>query len=235
MNPMTNVQPSIFVIFGFAGDLSWRKLFPALYDLFLENHLPEQFAILGVGHLHQGEAALRKQFKDGVEQFSRHGPAEAEQWGRFIDRFSFLPMDLDSSKSYVDFSKKLTEIAKDWPTPATHIFYLALPPQMIESVVQQLAKAKLNRDRQHSRVVVEKPFGHDLESARHLNRILRDFFEESQIFRIDHYLGKETVQNIFAFRFANTLFEPIWNRHYIDHVQITVAESVGVEASRPLL
>jgi glucose-6-phosphate 1-dehydrogenase len=224
-----NVQPAIFVIFGFAGDLSWRKLFPALYDLFLENHLPEHFAILGVGHLHQSEAVLRQQLKEGVDQFSRRGPATAEMWGRFIDRFLFLAMDLDASKSYLDLSKKLTEIAKDLPTPVNHIFYLALPPQMIESVIQQLAKAKLNRDRQHVRIVVEKPFGHDLESAQHLNRLLGEIFVESQIFRIDHYLGKETVQNILAFRFANTLFEPIWNRHYIDHVQITVAESVGVE------
>jgi glucose-6-phosphate 1-dehydrogenase len=229
MNPKTNFQPVIFVIFGFAGDLSWRKLFPALYDLFLENHLPKKFSILGVGHLHESEEALRQQFKNGVEQFSRHGSTVAEKWGPFSDCFSFLAMDLENFQSFVDLSNKLSEITKDWLEPANHIFYLALPPHMIETIIHQLAIAKLNLDRQHARIVVEKPFGHDLASAQHLDRILGEIFEESQIFRIDHYLGKETVQNIFAFRFANTLFEPIWNRHYIDHVQITVAESVGVE------
>ncbi len=229
MNSISHLQPSIFVIFGFAGDLSWRKLYPALHDLFLENHLPEQFAILGVGHLHDTEETLRQKLKEGVDQFSRLGPASAEKWSRFNDHLAFLTMDLDNFDSFLDLAKKLAELAKDWPTPANHIFYLALPPQMIELVVRNLAKAKLNRDPHRVRVVVEKPFGHDLESARKLNRLLGEFFQESQIFRIDHYLGKETVQNIFAFRFANTLFEPIWNRHYIDHVQITVAESVGVE------
>jgi glucose-6-phosphate 1-dehydrogenase len=229
MIPNSRLQPSIFVIFGFAGDLSWRKLYPALYDLFLADHLPEQFAILGVGHQRESEAALRQKLKDGVEQFSRLGSANPSRWDRFDEHLAFVAMDLESSEAFGDLSQKLAAIAKDWPSPVNRIFYLALPPQMIETVVLNLAKSRLNRDRQHVRVVIEKPFGHDLESARQLNRLLRDNFEESQIFRIDHYLGKETVQNILAFRFANILFEPIWNRRYIDHVQITVAESVGVE------
>ena len=229
MTPVDRPQSAIFVIFGFAGDLSWRKLYPALHDLFREKHLPEQFAILGVGHVHDSEEALRQKLKEGVDQFSRLGPASDEQWSRFNDHLAFLTMDVDTLDSYLDLSKKLADLSKDWPTPVNHIFYLALPPQMIAPVVHNLAEAKLNRDQRHVRVVVEKPFGHDLESAKELNNLLGEVFEESQIFRIDHYLGKETVQNIFAFRFANTLFEPTWNRHYIDHVQITVAESVGVE------
>jgi glucose-6-phosphate 1-dehydrogenase len=227
--PNSSPQPSIFVIFGFAGDLSRRKLYPALYDLFLANHLPAQFTILGVGHQRESEAVLRQQIKEGVERFSRLGLGAAAGWDRFSEHVAFLGMDLEDGDGYVDLAKKLAELGKDWPGPVNRILYLALPPQMLEAVIGNLAKTKLPRDRQHVRVVVEKPFGHDLDSARRLNRLLGEVFQESQIFRIDHYLGKETVQNILAFRFANILFEPIWNRHYIDHVQITVAESVGVE------
>ena len=128
-----------------------------------------------------------------------------------------------------DLGKKLAGYDKAWDMPANRLFYLALPPSMIEPITEHLAEANLNEDRDRARIVVEKPFGHDLDSAKELDRVLTGLFDESQIFRIDHYLGKETVQNILAFRFGNTFFEPIWNRRYIDHVQITVAEKVGVE------
>lgn len=222
-------EATVFVIFGFAGDLTWRKLVPALYNLFLEDRLPEQFAILGAGHRHQSDADIKDHLKQGVERFSRRGKTDKDSWDRFIERFSFLQVELKEPKAYAELARKLAGIDKEWQGRASRIFYLALPPPMIEPVVQGLAKAKLHRDRKHARIVVEKPFGHDLESARRLNLLLREVFNEEQIFRIDHYLGKETVQNILAFRFANTLFEPVWNRHYIDHVQITVAEQVGVE------
>jgi glucose-6-phosphate 1-dehydrogenase len=228
VSPHTRPEATIFIVFGFAGDLSWRKLVPALYHLFLENRLPEHFAILGVGHLHLSDKDFREHLKQGVEQFSRRGKVKDETWDKFIEQISFLPAELNKPKTFTDLAKELANRDKTWPTKANRVFYLALPPKMIESLAQGMARSGLHRDREHVRVVVEKPFGHDLESAQHLNRLLGEIFQENQIFRIDHYLSKETVQNILAFRFANTLFEPIWNRRYIDHVQITVAEQVGV-------
>jgi glucose-6-phosphate 1-dehydrogenase len=222
-------EATIFVIFGAGGDLAFRKLGPALYDLFLDHWLPNRFKVIGLGHGGMSDASFRKYLRDGVEKFGRHGKTENESWKGFAPNFSFVSADLDDQKVFSDLAKQLTALEKEWDTRANHIFYLALPPRMIETIVKGLTKAKLNRDRKRARIVVEKPFGRDLETARDLDRTLRSAFDESQIFRIDHYLGKETVQNILAFRFANTLFEPIWNRRYIDHVQITVAERVGVE------
>ena len=229
MSPNTRPEAAVFVIFGFAGDLAWRKLVPALYNLFLEGRLPEKLAILGVGHKRQDDEDFRKHLKEGVDQFSRRGQVELEPWDRFIGRFSFMEAELEDPKSYRDLGRKLADIDNEWQVHANRIFYLALSPQLIEPVVQILGQTKLPRDRQHARIVVEKPFGHDLQSATRLNNLIKEIFDENQIFRIDHYLGKETVQNIMAFRFANALFEPIWNRHYIDHIQITVAEQLGVE------
>lgn len=222
-------QPSIFCIFGAAGDLSWRKLIPALYDLFLDNWLPENFSVLGLGHMHSSKAKYYSRLRKGVDQFSRQGKAKDNDWKRFVSHLDFLELELDQDQSYRELSAKLEQIEKKWSLEAQRVFYLAVPPGMMQTIAKGLAKAKLNRRRKQARVVIEKPFGSDLESARKLNKLLTKVFEENQIFRIDHFLGKETVQNILAFRLANAMFEPIWNRHYIDHIQINVAEQLGVE------
>jgi glucose-6-phosphate 1-dehydrogenase len=222
-------KSSVFVIFGAGGDLAWRKLVPALYDLFLDQWLPERFAVLGVGRKEMADEAFRRHLREGVDQFSRRGKADEESWKQFAPHLTYAGADLNDPQAFNDLAGRLSAYDKEWHAPANHIFYLALPPDRVEPTAQGLAKARLTRDRERVRIVVEKPFGHDLDSARKLNRALAAIFEESQIFRIDHYLGKETVQNILAFRFGNTFFEPVWNRRYIDHVQITVAEEVGVE------
>jgi glucose-6-phosphate 1-dehydrogenase len=221
-------EPTVFVIFGGGGDLAKRKLVPALYNLFLDRFLPDEFAVIGIGRRPMEHGAFRDSMREGINSFSRRGKTDDEAWQRFAPHLSFFQADLSDSGAYRSLAEKLAEQDQQWQMQANRVFYLAVPPSMIEPISTGLAGAGLNEDRKRARLVIEKPFGHDLESARRLDRSLLANFEESQIYRIDHYLGKETVQNILAFRFGNTLFEPIWNRRYIDHVQITVAEEVGV-------
>jgi glucose-6-phosphate 1-dehydrogenase len=230
MAAQNHPEPTVFVIFGIAGDLAYRKLLPALYNLFLDQWLPEHFLVLGIGHRRQSDEELFQQLRQGVDQFSRRGKTEEESWRNFASHLQFFEAgELDSPKTYAALGQKLANQDKEWHARAHHIFYLAVPPSLIGAVTRGLFQGKLCQDKEKARIVVEKPFGRDLASARELNRSLGELLDETQIFRIDHYLGKETVQNILAFRFANTLFEPVWNRGYIDHVQITVAENVGVE------
>ncbi|MDR3577088.1 MAG: glucose-6-phosphate dehydrogenase [Anaerolineaceae bacterium] len=229
MSPTIHLDPTVLVIFGAAGDLTWRKLAPAIYNLHLGNMLPKYFAVIGVDGKPQSDAEFQQRWKDGIECFSHHDPIDETQWADLASKMSCLCGDFNDQAIFDAVSKKINAIEKDWGKESNRIFYLATPPVVMEPIVTGLGKAHLERDKKHSRIVVEKPFGHDLESAMDLNHMLTGVFEESQIFRIDHYLGKETVQNILAFRFANALFEPVWDRRYIDHVQITVAEQVGVE------
>jgi len=224
-----SLPPTILVIVGAAGDLTRRKLIPALYNLHLDRQLPDRFAIIGVARRPLEDDAFRQSLREGVASFSRRDIADEAVWRTFAEGVSYLSEDVLSPASGLALSSRLAAIEKDWGVRANRIHYLAVPPQMMEPSAAMLQRLGVCRDCAHDRLVVEKPFGRDLESARALNRFLGELFVESQIYRIDHYLGKETVQNILAFRFANSLFEPIWNRRYIDQVQITVAETVGVE------
>jgi glucose-6-phosphate 1-dehydrogenase len=223
------LEPTIFVIFGGAGDLTWRKLIPALFDLSQDRSLPARFAIIAVDRLKLGDAALRHRLHDGVNQFSRFGKTKTAAWNQFAAHIHYQPGDFKKPSTYAALDRQCTVLEKQWGAKAQRIFYMATPPSMFGEIPKYLGRAGLARDQEYARIVIEKPIGYDLESARALNAVLAASFDESQIFRIDHYLGKETVQNILAFRFANPLFEPLWNRRYIDYVTITVAEAVGVE------
>ncbi len=222
-------EPTTIVIFGAGGDLTWRKLVPALFNLFLDKRLPEQFAVMGVELKPMPDEKFRQRLRQGVDQFSRRGKADEAAWKAFARALTCIQADFADPGAYAKLADRLADQEKAWGAEANRIFYLATPPQLVETIIHQLGEARLSHDRKRARIVVEKPFGRDLASAQELDRTLTSVFVECQIYRIDHYLGKETVQNILAFRFANALFEPIWDRRYIDHVQITVAEQVGVE------
>ena len=223
------LKPTVFAIFGGVGDLAWRKLVPALFDLSQENIIPKQFSIITISHHELTDHDLRKYLSEGVNKFARKVPENSEIWDQFSKYFFYLRGDFKSQQTYNDLKERCDWIAKEWKVKPQLIFYLATPPVLFGEISQQLGKVGLASDRDYSRIVIEKPIGTDLDSSVQLKQILSKNFHESQIFRIDHYLGKETVQNILAFRFANSLFEPLWNRRYVDYVAITVAENLGVE------
>ena len=229
MEATEQLEPTMFVIFGGTGDLTWRKLVPALFDLFRDHRLPLHFSIIVLGRGKIAEEDLRVHLSAGVSQFSRLGMADDGQWEQFAKDVHYLQGDYKQPQTYASLGKQCAELENQWGAKVQRIFYLATPPSMFGEISKCLGEAGLADDRDRARIVIEKPIGYDLASARTLNSTLAETFEESQLFRIDHYLGKETVQNILAFRFANPLFEPIWNRRYVDYVTITAAEEVGVE------
>ncbi len=223
------LQPTILFIFGGSGDLTYRKLIPALYNLYIDDYLPEKFRIIGIGRSTFTNTAYKNHIKKGVQEFSRRKADVKDWWRKFSDHVEYYKMDLEDDKTYKALGAKIKKLEGEWRAAANEIFYMSVAPQLAPLIAQKLHAHKLCADAARSRMVFEKPFGHDLQSATALNALLQKMFREEQIYRIDHYLGKETVQNIIALRFANALFEPVWNNHYIEHVQITAAETVSVE------
>ncbi len=219
----------LFVLFGAGGDLSWRLVVPALFQLYCDQRLPEHFELLGIDRQPWDDAALRERLHDGVQRNAETGPPEPDRWEAFAQNIRYMRGELGDPATYRHITETVGDAEQRWQGPAERVFYLAIPPTLFGDVARGLGEAGLAEPRHCTRVVVEKPLGHDLESFRAINRALVAHFQETQIYRIDHFLGKETVQNILALRFANPIFEPIWNRRYIDHVAITVAETLGVE------
>ncbi|HEV2063702.1 MAG TPA: glucose-6-phosphate dehydrogenase [Thermoanaerobaculia bacterium] len=223
-------DPCTVVIFGAAGDLTRRKLVPALLNLRGYGLLPRDFAVVGVARKEISDEAFREQLAKRSHEFAA-GPVDEAAWAQFRERLYYVSGEFTDRAVYVKLAPLLKDIAGRHGTGGNVLFYLATPPQFFAQIVEQLGLAGLTREEGGAwrRVIVEKPFGRDLDSAKTLNEQLRAVLKESQIYRIDHYLGKETVQNLMVFRFANGLFEPVWNRRYVDHVEITVAETVGAE------
>jgi glucose-6-phosphate 1-dehydrogenase len=231
-------QPCVLVIFGAAGDLSWRKLLPAMYNLNVDGVLPSNFAVVGfgIGAEGDGDEWIRKRAREGTGRFSRRAPDDSH-WADFARALFYVSGSFNDAAAYARLKARLESVDQQFGIPASRVYYLAVPPQVVGACVEHLKNAGMVHDpfepRRFTRVIVEKPVGRDLESANEVNATLAKAFHESQIFRIDHYLGKETVQNLLVIRFANSIFEPLWNGKYIDHVQITVAEEEGLTARDP--
>jgi glucose-6-phosphate 1-dehydrogenase len=223
-------DPCVIVIFGASGDLTNRKLMPALFSLVCEGLLPEQFSIVGVARSEMNHDSFRDKVKQGVEKFSRIKPSQCKRWSAFAQNLFYHQANYDDPEGYQRLSNLLAEIDEKVGGACNCLFYLSTPPLLYPVIIEQLGKAGLARQTETNwrRIIIEKPFGHDLASATELNHQVHEVFHESQVYRIDHYLGKETVQNLLVFRFANAIFEPLWNRNYIDHVQVTVSEEVGL-------
>jgi glucose-6-phosphate 1-dehydrogenase len=223
-------DPCVMVIFGAGGDLTKRKLIPALLNLAAAKLLPEQFAIIGFASNDFTTETFRTQLSADIKEFASC-PVTPEMWQWFLTRIYYVRGDFQDPAAYANLKSQIATVEKTHNVPGNHFYYLAVAPRFFGEVVRQLGAAGLTQESsaRWARVIIEKPFGRDLDSARDLNREIKHILEEKQIYRIDHYLGKETVQNIMIFRFGNSIFEPIWNRRYIDHVQITASETVGVE------
>lgn len=224
------IKDQALVIFGASGDLTYRKLVPAVFDLYKQNSLPKNFAVLGVSRSAFTDDSFREKMKDGIRKFATAKDIPDDELDAFCQKLHYLPINTDDSQEYSKLAERLNTLDKEENTAGNYIFYLSTPPDMYPVIPKFLAGQGLNNE-EHGfrRIIIEKPFGTSLKSAIELNASLRDDYNEEQIYRIDHYLGKETVQNMLVTRFANGVYEPLWNRNYIHHVEITAAESIGVE------
>jgi len=226
-------DPCAFVLFGATGDLAHRKVIPAIYQLWRTNLLPAEFSLVAVARRPYTDESFAAELRASVEKFSRVQPIDEAAWKELASRITYQQLDFADDAGFDQLGHKLDELDARCGTAGNRLFYLATQPSQVTEIVRQLGRVGLDKEIRGAgwrRLIVEKPFGRDLESARTLNHEVHKVFRESQVYRIDHYLGKETVRNLLVFRFGNGIFEPVWNRSYVDHVQITVAESIGVEA-----
>ena len=229
---MIKPDGQILVIFGASGDLTKRKLLPSLFELFTRDMLPENFVILGAARTVFSDEEFRKEQKENLKTFLKNQHPELKQLDQFLKRVYYLGFDSDEAAEYHLLKEKISSLREEWKIPDHIIYYLATPPQKYGIIATALKENELNRGVEEGgwrRIIVEKPFGSNLETAKALNSQLCSIFDEEDIYRIDHFLGKETVQNILVLRFANQIFESLWNRNYIDSVEIYAAEKLGVE------
>ncbi|MBN2165927.1 MAG: glucose-6-phosphate dehydrogenase [Marinilabiliaceae bacterium] len=226
---MIKPKDHILVIFGASGDLTYRKLVPAVFDLFLQNLLPDNFAVLGLGRTHISNDEFRKKMIEGIKLFSSFKNTPLETINKFADLLFYYTFNTLNQDDYKNLKNELFKLNSTQNTKENFIYYLATPPSMYEIIPKYLSGNGLNNESNgFKRLIIEKPFGYDLETAKHLNKALQNHFNEEQIYRIDHYLGKETVQNLLVTRFSNGIFEPLWNRNYIHHIEVTSSENIGV-------
>lgn len=230
---MTQQSGLIFVIFGASGDLTVRKLIPAICDLRNQNLLPENFAVLGVGRSEMTDDSFRSKMQEGILKFLKDTPCEVQaKQGDFLQKLHYVSIDTSNGDDYIKLRQRIEELNSSYKAGENYLFYLSTPPSMYEIIVNNLGHQELNKNHlpeSWKRIIIEKPFGYDLITAKDLNQKVLKIFTEDQIYRIDHYLGKETVQNIFVTRFSNGIFEPLWNRNFIEYVEITSSEHIGVE------
>lgn len=225
-----DIQDQVLIIFGASGDLTYRKLIPAVFDLYIQKMLPKNYAVLGVARSEFSDNSFRDKMKDGIKKFATSKNVGDDIIDKFCMMLYYQPINTSDGKDYAKLKTKLDQIDKEAKTPGNYIFYLSTPPELYPIIPGYLAQQGLNKeDKVFRRLIIEKPFGTDLKSALELNKALLNDYEEKQIYRIDHYLGKETVQNVFVTRFANGIYEPLWNRNHIQRVEITASESLGVE------